>query len=109
MKKTKVYSVRLKSLTPISAKAYMAEDWQGNTAILPKSQYFGIDHEVQKSDAYWIAAWILEKEELNYSKNKVGFYNHTKGYIEPPIEVIKVVPEKVVFDPNVEPENDLLK
>ena len=52
--KTKCYSVRLESLVSISARAYKATAFDGSTAIIPKSQVFGQDYDVQKSDAYWI-------------------------------------------------------
>lgn len=67
---TRCYSVRLKSLRSISAKAYLAEDFSGNTDVIPKSQVFGFDFSVEKSDAYWISAWILEKKSITYSRKK---------------------------------------
>lgn len=75
--KTKCYSVRLSSLVSISDKAYKATAFDGSEAILPKSMVFGQDYEVQKSEAYWIAAFILEKEEckLQYSDKKVKWFN----------------------------------
>lgn len=75
--KTKCYSVRLESLVRISDKAYKATAFDGSEAILPKSMVFGNDSEVQKSDAYWIAAFILEKEDcqLQYSTKKVKWFN----------------------------------
>lgn len=74
MKKTKCYSVRLESLTSISEKAYKAVAFDGSSAILPKSQVFGPDYEVQKSDAYWISAWILEQKDIQYSSKKVRWF-----------------------------------
>jgi hypothetical protein len=85
--KTKVYSVRLQSLRSISDKAYEATAFDGSKAILPKSQVFSPDWGVSKSDAHWIAAWVLEKKELQYSSKKVGWYNHSTGRIEPNFEV----------------------
>lgn len=75
--RTKCYSVRLESLVSISDKAYRATAFDGSTAIIPKSQVFGDDNEVQKSEAYWIAAFILEKEgcSLQYSTKKVKWFN----------------------------------
>lgn len=73
-KKTKCYSVRLESLSSISEKAYKATAFDGSTAIIPKSQVFGQDFEVQKSDAYWISSWILEQKELQYSDKKVRWF-----------------------------------
>ena len=59
--KTKCYSVRLQSLVSMSDKAYKATSFDGSEAILPKSQVFGVDYDVQKSEAYWISSWILEE------------------------------------------------
>jgi hypothetical protein len=59
--KTKCYSVRLESLAPISAKCYKARSWDGKECLVPMSVVFGEDWEVIKSEAYWIAAWWLEK------------------------------------------------
>lgn len=66
--------MRLQSLTPISNKAYKATAFDGSTAIIPKSMIIEPDFEVEKSDAYWISAWILEKKELQYSRNKVKWF-----------------------------------
>ena len=49
------YSVRLKSLTSISEKAYKAVSFDGSEAILPKSQVLAQDYDVQKLEAYWIS------------------------------------------------------
>lgn len=86
MPKTKVYSVRLQSLTSISAKCYKAKAFDGSEALVPKSVVFGQDWNVQKSDAYWIAAWFLEKEDvhLQCSFKKEGWFNPEKGTVEPP-------------------------
>lgn len=80
--KTKCYSVRLSSLISISEKAYKATAFDGSTAIIPKSQVFGPDYEVVKSEAYWVSAWILEKKNLMYSAKKERFFNHETGTIE---------------------------
>lgn len=94
MPKTKCYSVRLQSLRSISEKAYLAKAFDGSEAILPKSQVFGSDYEVQKSDAYWIASWILEQKELQYSDKKIGWYNPDTGNIEPNFDSENFIIEK---------------
>lgn len=71
-KKTLCYSVRLESLTSISDKAYKATCFNGQEDILPKSTVFGFDFDVAKSEAYWIAAWILEQKDIQYSQKKKG-------------------------------------
>jgi hypothetical protein len=75
MSKIKCYSVRLECLTQISEKAYKATAFDGSTAIIPKSMVFGRDYEVQKSEAVWIAAFILENCSLQYSSKKVKWFN----------------------------------
>lgn len=95
----KVYSVRLKSLNQISDKCWKAEDWQGNTFLIPDSQYFGRDYDVIKSDAYWIASWIIDKEDchLQVSTKKIGWYDPKSGRIKPPV-IITIehhVPERI--------------
>lgn len=106
--KTKVLSVRLQSLVSVSDKAYKATAFDGSTAILPKSQVFGQDYEVQKSDAYWIAEWILKQKDLQYSDKKVAWYNQDSGRLEPNITVIveKHVPERIEIK-EVEPIKEL--
>jgi hypothetical protein len=105
MKKTLCYSVRLKSLESISPMAYKATAFDGSTDILPKSQVFDADLDVSKSDAYWIAAWILEKKDLQYSDKKKGWWNPKTHRVEPHynIEVEKHIPAKIEpikTDPN---------
>jgi hypothetical protein len=92
--KTKCYSVRLQSLVSISDKAYKATAFDGSEAILPKSMVFGKDWDVQKSDAYWIAAWILEKKDLQYSNKKESWFDEN-GNMQPSYHIEKHVPEKV--------------
>lgn len=84
MPKTKCYSVRLQSLTSISSKCFKAKGFDGSEALIPKSQVFGSDYDVQKSEAYWISAWILEKKEIQYSTKKEGWYNPQTGRVEAP-------------------------
>lgn len=79
--KTKVISVKLQSLVSISDKAYKATCFDGLSAIIPKSQIFGQDYDVEKSDAYWITEWILQQKELQYSNKKTAFYDSVKSRI----------------------------
>ncbi len=97
--KTKCYSVRLESLTSISEKAYKASAFDGSTAIIPKSQVFGNDYEVQKSDAYWISAWILEQKDLQYSGKKEAWFDNESRKQLPAYTVTRHTPkqkEKVI-------------
>lgn len=93
--KTKCYSVRLESLVSISDKAYKAKSFDGREDILPKSQVFGRDESVSKSDAFWIAAWILEQKSIQYSRKKVGWFNKSTGEIEAHAQVIRHIPDPV--------------
>jgi hypothetical protein len=91
--KTLCYSVRLSSLTSISEKAYKAEAFDGSEAIIPKSQVFGQDYDVQKSDAYWVSAWILEQKSLQYSAKKEAWFDKSTGKMLPSYSVKKHTPE----------------
>lgn len=94
-KRVKVISVKLESLTDISPKAYLARSFNGAECILPKSQVFGQDWSSRKSDAYWIAEWILSKKEIQYSSKKEGWWNTDKGEVETfKIKVERHIPEK---------------
>jgi hypothetical protein len=75
MSKVKCFSVRLESLISISEKCYKATAFDGSTALIPKSQVFGQDYDVSKSDAWWISAWILEQKDLQYSSKKGSFFD----------------------------------
>lgn len=75
MKKMLAYSVRLEKLIRISDKAYLAVGFDGTEDVIPTSQIFGIDLEVIKSDAYWIAAWVLEKKKITYSRKKQAYFD----------------------------------
>lgn len=94
MKKTLYYSVRLASLTDVSLKAYRAVCFDGSKDIIPKSCVLGRDNEVMKADAYWIAAWILPKKNLQYSDKKKVWADEN-GRILPNIKVEQYVPEHI--------------
>ena len=91
--RTKCYSVRLESLVRYTDQAYKARTFDGSEDIIPKSLVFGYDYEVQKSDAYWIAAWILEKKDLQYSTKKEAWFDEN-GQIQPTYHVEHHKPEK---------------
>lgn len=92
--KTKCYSIRLTSLVSISDKAYEARAFNGSTAIIPKSQVFGQDYEVMKSDAYWVSAWILEKKDLQYSNKKEAWFDSDSRKMLPTYTVTHHTPEQ---------------
>lgn len=91
--KTLCYSVRLESLVRISDKAYKARAFDGSTAIIPASQIFGMDYDVQKSDAWWISAWILGKKDIQYSGRKQAWFDEN-GHIMPTYTIERHTPEK---------------
>ena len=95
--KLKYFSVRLESLVSISDKAYKATAFDGSTAILPKSQVFGTDYDVQKSEAYWIASWFLEKEDvhLQCSYKKEAWFDKDSGEMLPTYHVEHYKPSKL--------------
>ncbi len=78
----KCYSVRLESLVSISDKAFKARDFSGNEDIIPKSQVYGQDWDVTKSESYWISDWILCKKSIVYGKKFAWFDSETKKKIE---------------------------
>jgi hypothetical protein len=91
--KTLCYSVRLESLVRISDKAFKATAFDGSSDIIPASQVFGMDYEVQKSDAYWISAWILEKKSIQYSGKKQAWFDEN-GHRLPTYTIERHTPEK---------------
>lgn len=94
--RVKCYSVRLESLVSISDKAYKATSFDGSTDIIPKSQVFGRDWDVMKSEAWWISAWILEKKSLQYSCKKMAEFDSETAMMLPTITVEKHRPEKKI-------------
>ena len=93
MKKTQCFSVRLESLFSISDKAYKARSYDGSEDILPKSCVFGKDHEVKKSDAYWVASWILPKKKIQYSNKKQRWFDES-GKMLPTVTYERHTPTK---------------
>lgn len=105
--KTKCYSVRLESLFSISDKAFKARAFDGSEAIIPKSQVFGPDYDVQKSEAYWISAWILEKKDIQYSTKKEAWFDEN-GNMLPSYHIEHHKPERKQAI-NTEPLKELSK
>jgi len=94
MKKILCNSVRLESLCEISEKAYKARSFDGSEDILPKSCVFGQDLDVDKTEAYWIAAWILPKKQLQYSDKKQRWFDEN-GNMLPTYKVKKHSAKKI--------------
>lgn len=92
--KTLCYSVRLESLVRISDKAFRATAFDGTSDIIPASQVFGRDYEVQKSDAWWVSAWILGKKSIQYSTKKQAWFDEN-GHQMPTYTIERHTPEKL--------------
>lgn len=73
--KVKCYSVRCSSFVPVSPLAYKIECFDGRTDIIPASQVFGLDLSPTKSEAVWIAEWILKKKNVQYSTKKAAWFD----------------------------------
>jgi len=93
--KTKCYSVRLQSLVSISDRAYLATAFDGSEAVIPKSQLLCQDYDVQKSEAYWISAWILGKKKLQYSAKKEAWFDSESGKMLPSYKIEKHQPDRI--------------
>lgn len=102
------YSVRLQSLTSISDKCLVVTSYNGSEALIPKSQYFGQDYDVTKSEAYWISAWVLERVNLQYSSKKQGWFDKETRKLLPSYTFEKHIPAKII-DKNVKPDADLIR
>ena len=92
--KTKCYLLKVESLISISDKAVKACCFDGSKDILPKSQIFGETYG-GKSKGYWVAAWILEKKNLQYSSKKIKWYNPVTKKLTPHVEITKHIPDKI--------------
>jgi hypothetical protein len=101
------YSVRLQSLTAISDKCLLATGFDGSEALIPKSQYYGQDYDVTKSEAHWISAWILDKKDLQYSGKKEAWFDKESGKRLPNITFTKHIPDKVTK--KTKPDADLIR
>lgn len=91
---TLCYSVRLESLVRISDKAFRATAFDGSSDIIPASQVFGRDYEVQKSDAWWVSAWILGKKSIQYSTKKQAWFDENGNQL-PTYTIERHTPEKL--------------
>ena len=99
--RTLCYSVRVKEMTRISDKAYLVKTYDGSEDIIPASQVFGHDYEVAKSEAYWIAAWILPKKDIQWSDKKQAWFDE-HGNRLPDYTIERHHPEKVEAKENNE-------
>lgn len=93
--RTECYSVRVESMRKISEKSYKVRSFDGSEDIIPASQVFGPDYDVQKSEAYWIAAWILPKKSIQYSDKKRAWFDNDSRMRLPDYTVERHHPERV--------------
>lgn len=93
--RVRCYSVRLVSMELISPLAYKATAYDGSSAIIPASQVYGRDDETNKSDAYWISAWILERKSLQYSHKKSAYFDKDTRRMLPNVVIEKHHPDHV--------------
>ena len=99
--RTKCYSVRVESMRKISDKAYSVRSFDGSEDIIPASQVFGPDYEVQKCEAYWITAWILPKKSIQWSDKKEAWFDENGNRL-PDYTIERHYPEKVEAKENNE-------
>ena len=99
--RTKCYSVRVESMRKISDKAYAVRSFDGSEDIIPVSQVFGPDYDVQKCEAYWIAAWILPKKSIQWSDKKKAWFDEDGNRL-PDYTIEKHKPTKVAAKENTE-------
>jgi len=104
----KVYSVKLKSLDPISSKCYKARAYNGSEALIPSALIYGRDYSSRGDNAWWIAAWIVEKVGLQHSKKRAG-WRDSSGKIREFVRVLKYVPPALDPIPDPCPAPDLTR
>jgi len=95
MSKTLCYSVRVLSLTYISNKAVKIISFDGSEDIFPDSQIFGEDYDVTKSEAYWLASWLLPKKNIQYSSKKQAWFDNATRCQLPNYKIVKHIPKKI--------------
>ena len=71
----------------------MATAFDGSEALIPKSQVFGQDYSVSKSEAYWISEWILKQKDLQYSGKKQATFDTITRKEVPSWTVVNHIPE----------------
>ncbi len=92
--RVKCYSIRLKSLKRITYKALNAIAFDGTTAIIPISQYYGEDYS-GKDRAHWISAWILQRRTLPQSKKKEAWFDSKTKQMLSEISIKRHIPAKI--------------
>jgi hypothetical protein len=94
MSKVKCYSVRVESYS-FHGNSVRLTAFDGSSTTVPYSMFFGTDYEVQKSDAVWVAAFILEKSAgFQYSTKKVKWFEYEKQSKKESAEISEPQEEK---------------
>ncbi len=107
-----VKKLKLKALVSISPKAFLAKAYNGDEAILPKSQVFEIktlnDLDEDSSECF-VASWVLNDKKLQHSHHDYWYNLKTgKAQLIGTIDTHVHVPEKVNYtDINI--NDDLLR
>lgn len=87
----KCYSVAFKEMRDISPKAVVIKCHDGTSDVFPKSTIFGYDNE--RDNAVWIAAWILDKKSITFSRKKERMFGDD-GKEQDSVEVYHHIPKK---------------
>lgn len=96
----KGYKVKFKEIKQ-RGKAYHVVDYNGNKDYIPISQSY-----YDGSNLY-ISEWILQQKTLTYSSKNPYFIKDNN--VKPFIQVVEIKPKKIVFNPNQQPDESLIK
>lgn len=73
-KQIKCILVKLSEIADISQLAIKVKDFNGNTAIIPKSQVFGYEGG-DDYEACWVSEWILKQKHITFSHKHEAWFN----------------------------------
>ena len=73
-KQIKCILVKLSEIADISPLAIKVKDFNGNTAIIPKSQVFGYE-EGNGYEACWVSEWIVKQKHITFSHKHEAWFN----------------------------------
>lgn len=68
------YSVRVESIVRYG-NAYKVRTFDGQEDFIPAQFVYERDLDVEKSEAWWISAWILERKHVQYSAKKSASFD----------------------------------
>lgn len=89
------YSVKIKDYIRITRKSIKLIAYDGSELVIPSSCM--IMSDLRYDNAYWIAAWVLDKnsELFQYSDKRKGWYDPRKRTVRPYIEIEYHEPEHI--------------